>query len=95
MAERLNVNITNARDRKTGAVGEFFAYSGACEVQVAGGHNFSMEFRGMVPGPAVGADPTARMNDAEAKVKAEIIARIEALKTVIPSIKTFNAETPS
>lgn len=88
MAERLHVNVTLARDRKTGAVGEVFAYSGAVEAQIAGSHNFTMEFRGMMPGPAVGADKDARMADAEAKVRTEIQARFDAAKAKVPGIVT-------
>jgi len=90
VAERLHVNITLARDRRTGVVGEVFAYSGATDEQITGGHNFTAEFRGMMPGPAVGADPTARMIDAETKVKAEIQARLDVLKAKVPAIATFS-----
>lgn len=89
MAERLSVNITLAKDRKTGAVVELFQYSGAVEIQVAGGHSFTMEFRGMVPGTSVGADPAARMTDAEAKVKTEIQTRLDSAKVKVPAILTF------
>lgn len=87
MPERLDVNVTLARSQSTGQVSEFFAYHGAIEVQIAGAHHFTMEFRGMVPGPAVGADASARMADAETKVKAELAARLDALKAVIPGMK--------
>jgi hypothetical protein len=94
VAERLNVNITLAKDRKTGAVVELFQYSGAIEIQVAGGHSFTMEFRGMVPGTAVGADPAARMADAEAKVKADMQIRLDAAKAKVPGILTHQPVAP-
>lgn len=91
MPERLHVNITLARDKKTGRVGEIFAYSGAVEEQIAGGHSFTTEFRGVMPGPATGTNPDERMADAESKVRTEILARLDSMKATVPNIKTTEA----
>jgi hypothetical protein len=79
---------------------ELFAFSGAHEFtgpSINGvGTKFTVEFRGQMAGPAVGATPAERLADAKAKVKAEVVAKMEEVKVEVlkPNVATDRA-TPS
>lgn len=85
MADRFDVNIRIVRDKATGAPVEMFEYSGAYEIQVSKIESFAVEFRGRLPGPAVGADAAAKMADAEKRAKTEVQSRLDAMRAAIPN----------